>query len=574
MQRVTEQFSELGYIRWVEVFNRDALVVAHSIRSRLNATPKRQHFAAVETVLTTNSVVVEHDPDVVVFRPLTNLRGDVIGVIETVIDSKPIAIRHESNLTRLLLVFGTSYVLLLIGMVFVLRWAVVSPIIRLSQFISKGASAPETTRGDEIGNLQRAYQQLLENLSTKRVEIQRNQQSHQRLLEAEKQDHHALRLESIGRLAGGVAHDFNNLLMVIINNAVMLQRTLKDNAFALELAAEIESAAEKGSDVSRQLLAYSRKQPLHPTLIDANEHLVSLASLLAKAVGEDIELHIEQAREPVFVLVDPTQFEQVLINLAINARDAMGKSGRLDIRVRTEDIPSEALSTHENLEAGTFALLEVIDNGSGMTPEVAAHAFDPFFTTKDVDKGTGLGLAAARGFAEQSGGYIELDTELGRGTTLRTYLPLRDPPQHENNEQPSVETRSKYTILLVEDEESVARVAKRILEAEGFHVLVAHSGREALQAAQGHRGTIDLLLTDVLMPGMRGTELAPKLVKRFPGLPVVYMSGYSDDHLQNIDAKPEQLLAKPFRPEQLIATVRGQLTSHRAALRLVPSDSG
>ncbi len=369
----------------------------------------------------------------------------------------------------------------------------------------------------------------------------------------EEQLRQAQKMEAVGRLAGGVALDFNNLLTVINGYSDLALTSVRPGDPLREQLEQIRHAGERAAALTRQLLAFSRKQVLQPVVLDLNGVLRGLEQMLRRLIGEDIDLTLELEPDLWRVKVDPGQFEQVVMNLVVNARDAMPRGGTLTLETRNVTV-STAPVDHPGLRPGQYVLVAVRDTGCGMDSETMAHIFEPFFSTKG-ERGTGLGLAMVYGVVNQSGGHVAVDSLPGAGTTFRIYLPRVEevptpaPPAPEETSR----HRAKETLLLVEDEEAVRRLARLTLESHGFTVLEAHSPGDALLLAEQHSGPIDLLVTDVIMPGMSGRDLAERLLRSRPGLKVFYVSGYSDDVLDERGCLGPGMafLAKPYSPATL-----------------------
>ncbi len=375
----------------------------------------------------------------------------------------------------------------------------------------------------------------------------------------------AQKMEAVGRLAGGVAHDFNNLLTAILGSVELLLRELEPASPLRQDAAEIKKAGERAAALTRQLLAYSRRQVLNPEVLDLNRVVADMDRMLQRLIGEDVDLLTRPAPDLDAVRADRGQIEQVLVNLVLNARDAMPQGGKLTIETANVELDPGYVETHEGARAGAYALLAVSDTGSGMDAETTAHLFEPFFTTKEVGKGTGLGLATVYGIVKQSEGYITAYSEPGHGTTFKIYLPRAAAPGAASPTPPAppapqgkATARGSETILVVEDEEAVRSLSRRALEASGYTVLAAADGPDAVRLLERYRGPIHLVLTDVIMPGMNGRELAQRLVQRRPGLRVLYMSGYPGDAIVHRGALEPgtAFLQKPFMPEDLARKVR------------------
>src|SRR6266571_4899733 len=375
----------------------------------------------------------------------------------------------------------------------------------------------------------------------------------------------AQKMEAVGRLAGGVAHDFNNLLTAILGSVELLLRELEPASPLRQDAAEIKKAGERAAALTRQLLAYSRRQVLNPEVLDLNRVVADMDRMLRRLIGEDVDLVTRPAPDLDAVRADRGQIEQVLVNLVLNARDAMPQGGKLTIETANVELDPGYVETHEGARAGAYALLAVSDTGSGMDAETTAHLFEPFFTTKEVGKGTGLGLATVYGIVKQSEGYITAYSEPGHGTTFKIYLPRAAAPGAASPTPPAppapqgkATAGGSETILVVEDEEAVRSLSRRALEASGYTVLAAADGPDAVRLLERYRGPIHLVLTDVIMPGMNGRELAQRLVQRRPGLRVLYMSGYPGDAIVHRGALEPgtAFLQKPFMPEDLARKVR------------------
>ena len=371
------------------------------------------------------------------------------------------------------------------------------------------------------------------------------------------------KMEAIGRLAGGIAHDFNNLLTVILAYSDMLLHELEeDDPLHLDME-EINRAGERAAALTRQLLAFSRKQMLQPEILDLNQILTLMEGMLRRLIGEDIALDISLTDDIGAVKADPGQIEQVLLNLVVNARDAMPHGGMLVIK--TDNITlTEEDTQHIELEPGQYVILSITDSGQGMDAETQTHIFEPFFTTKAPGVGTGLGLATVFGIVKQSDGHIDLNSEVGLGTTFKIYLPhLSDTPTKVIQQTTrSAIPRGTETVLLVEDEDDVRQLVQMILTEQGYSVLVAGYGQQALEVCDQFDDPIDLLLTDVIMPGgMNGRDLADRLKPRYPDMRVLYMSGYTENTIIHHGVLDEslELLQKPFTLDVLARRVRAVL---------------
>jgi len=389
-----------------------------------------------------------------------------------------------------------------------------------------------------------------------------------RLFEREREREEQLRqsqkMEAIGRLAGGVAHDFNNLLTAIIGYSQLISARLRrDDPLRVDVK-EIEKAGNRAASLTSQLLAFSRKQVLQPKVLDLNAVIFDLEKLLSRLIGEDIELVTACDSALGKVTADPGQIEQVLMNLVVNSRDAMPRGGKLLIQTANIEIdPARSPQYEGDLRPGSYVMFAVSDTGCGMNKETISHIFEPFFTTKEQGKGTGLGLSTVYGIVSQSGGEIVVESELDRGTRFTVYLPRTDGPVDSVKvaESELVTHSLSETVLLVEDEQVVSRLVLSILEMTGYHVLLASTGKDAVQICAEHEGPIHLMITDVVMPQMSGRELAERVAALRRDIKVLYMSGYTDDSImQHGVARTEiDFLQKPFTPTQLLAKVRSIL---------------
>jgi len=386
--------------------------------------------------------------------------------------------------------------------------------------------------------------------------------------ELEQQLQQAQRLEVVGRLSGGIAHDFNNLMTTVIGNAELILMSVSESDPVREDVLEIKKAGERAASLTHQLLAFSRRQVLQPKILDLNSVVQEMDRMLRRVIGEDIDLETDLSPDLGHVEVDPGQVEQILMNLAVNARDAMPEGGKLTIETENIELGEEYARSHVAVTPGSYVMLAVSDNGMGMTRDVQAQIFEPFFTTKDLGKGTGLGLATVYGIVKQSGGNIWVYSEPGEGATFKIYLPrVEKMASGPERSETAVETlRSSETILLVEDDEMLRNTAIKILKGQGYHVLAASDGREALDLCQEHDGVIHLLLTDVVMPVMGGLDLSNQAKRLRPNLKMVFMSGYTDNAIvhRGVLDKGVAFLQKPFTPERLARKLREVLAQRPA----------
>src|SRR5467141_1804444 len=384
----------------------------------------------------------------------------------------------------------------------------------------------------------------------------------------ERQLRMAQKMEAVGRLSGGIAHDFNNLLGVIIGYIQVMKRSLVPGNSSYEYAEEIEKASQRAVSLTRQLLAFIRQQVLEPIILNLNTLVSDMEKMLPRLIGEDIQLNLLLDPAIGQVKADPGQIQQVELNLAVNARDAMRDGGKLLIQTANVTLDTAYTHEHPGSRPGSYVMLRVTDTGTGIDPEIQSQIFEPFFTTKERDKGTGLGLATVYGIVKQSGGYIAVGSEKGNGASFSVYLPrLEQPATHSIVPLAAapMNTRGTETILLVEDAEPLRKLAEIFLKESGYHILSAGDGQQALQTARQHPGPIHLLLTDVVMPGMNGRVLGERLAPSQPGMKVLYMSGYADSFIagHGVLESGTHLLHKPFTQETLTRKVRELLDANR-----------
>jgi signal transduction histidine kinase/CheY-like chemotaxis protein len=377
----------------------------------------------------------------------------------------------------------------------------------------------------------------------------------------ESQLQQAQKMEAIGVLAGGVAHDFNNILTTIIGNAHMaLMKVGKDSPLREEIE-EIKIAGERAASLTRQLLSFSRKQIIQPKVVDLNELLTDIEKMLGRLIGEDVELLTIPDPELWQVEVDPGQMEQVIMNLTINAKDAMPMGGKLTIETANMNLKESYFHEHGiESQPGFYVMLAVSDTGSGMDKETQERIFEPFYTTKGIGKGTGLGLSTVHGIVKQSKGFIWVYSELGKGSTFKAYFPMvkEDVDAKEKERTPVTELGGTETVLLVEDDDSLRKLARTVLKQRGYKVLEAENGEDALSVSEAHDGPIALMITDVVMPKMSGKETVERLQPLYPQMKVIYMSGYTDNAIvhHGVLAPGLNFLEKPFSPEDLARKVR------------------
>lgn len=461
-------------------------------------------------------------------------------------------------LNQLLLLLGGVVLIVGAAFTFFISRQITRPLERLAfgtQQLEKGDFDFQiaVVGNDEVAGLTNSFEKMRRSL----------RQSREGLLRS-------ARLEAVGRLAGGVAHDFNNLVMIIKGySELLLDSATPATKPYIE---EIRNAGERASGLTRQLLAFSRKQVLEPQVLDINQTVKNMAKMLRVLIGEDIELITNLSTEAVRVKADPAQLEQVIMNLAVNARDAMPNGGKLTIETTSTHIAAPPEGGPADFSSGAYSLISVMDSGCGMDEETLKHIYEPFFTTKEPGKGTGLGLATVYGIVQQSHGHIAVSSKLGAGTTFRVYLPLQDKSVPVTAVQRAGDApRGQGTILVVEDEAPLRALAAESLKKLGYSVLQASNGLEALGVADHHSGPIDLLLTDMVMPRMGGPELAAKLREKRGEIAILYMSGYADATTESAHATDKEigLLNKPFSTEALAKKIAESLPARNSAAKAV-----
>jgi signal transduction histidine kinase len=407
----------------------------------------------------------------------------------------------------------------------------------------------------QLARLAPAVERELAEASQRRRRVE----AEQALRRTEDQLRQAQKMEAVGRLAGGIAHDFNNLLTAILGYSELFLSDMPNDAPGRADIEEIRKAGERAASLTQQLLAFSRQQVLEPRVVNLNDIMTNVEKLLRRVIGEDVDLRIDLDPALRPVRVDPGQIEQVLMNLAINARDAMPNGGHLSVQTRFRPSEQPVQISDVVLAPGSYAFVTVTDTGTGIPPEIASRIFEPFFTTKGPGKGTGLGLSTVYGIVRQSGGSIAVDSQPGKGTTFSICLPSVDAPLETLAEQTvPISVKGSETILVVDDEAAVRDLARKALEAHGYCVLLASDGLDALTVVKEHNERINLLVTDIIMPRMGGRELAERLHKERSALPVVFLSGYPDaSHLDiGIAHDAQAFLRKPFTPTTLTRKVR------------------
>jgi signal transduction histidine kinase len=510
-----------------------------------------------------------------------------------------VVLKPVSGFVTRMVVIGLFLFVMGIAGAFVLSRNITAPLYQLTgsaTAISLGddSRTVDIHQNDEVGQLAKAFSTMVEKLRDSQRELERKVQertaqleeanrqlealsetnAHKRsvaekeradaleaLYNTEKQLLQAQKLEAVGRLAGGISHDFNNLLTVILGYSDIMKRNLQEGHPLRRNVEEIVRASERAASLTRQLLAFSRKQVMQPKVFDLNTVVTDLEKMLRRMIGEDIELRVSLQSELGTIKADPVQLEQVIMNLAVNARDAMPKGGKLSIETSNLYLDETYAREHVSISPGDYVMLAISDTGCGMGEETRLHIFEPFFTTKEQGKGTGLGLSMVYGIVKQSGGNIWVYSEEERGTTFKIYFPrMRATAEDYRRSSPALDVpHGSETILLVEDADLVRNLARQVLETAGYRVLEAASAEAAIDLCERINGDrIDLLLTDVVMPGMSGNEMSRILLSKHPEMPVLYMSGYTDDAIvqHGVLEAGINFLQKPFTPGALALKVR------------------
>ncbi|MFN2508489.1 MAG: ATP-binding protein [Chthoniobacterales bacterium] len=505
-------------------------------------------------------------------------------------DGQPVAqlvVRNESRTVReltrsserlLLSLILFALVLFLLLTISLLRW-VRNPLRLIMASLTRNDPKPIerlARSSSEFGELARTVQKFFAQRDNLIREMDERRATEEALRKSEEELRHSQKMEAVGRLAGGVAHDFNNLLTAIIGYADLINARQSNDPIVKQHADLIRKAGDQAATLTRQLLAFSRKQLLQPKVIDLNHLAVDMEKLLRRVIGERFDLQTRPEANIATVMADRSQIEQVILNLGVNARDAMPTGGKLVIRTANVHLDKfKAPQISNSLTPGDYVELSVTDTGAGMDEDTKSRIFEPFFTTKGPGKGTGLGLATVYGIVRQTGGGISVESELGKGSTFRIFLPLeRSPIDRETVTAPPVErSRNFETVLVVEDEQIVRELVCDVLAEEGYNVLCAADGPEALRLAGQFDGKIHVLITDVIMPHMNGPELAERLSVLRPEMKVLYVSGYSDNDISDhgvLDPRID-LLQKPFTPQTLARRVRDAIQEQRRAVQAAPA---
>ena len=394
------------------------------------------------------------------------------------------------------------------------------------------------------------------------IDLTERKKAEEERVKLQQQLSHAQKMESVGRLAGGVAHDFNNMLNVILGNSEFLLEEYPEKGLAQESVIEIQKAARRSADLTRHLLAFARKQTVTPQVLHLNETIESMINMLRRLVGENIKVIWKPSEKIQPIRIDPAQIDQILANLVVNARDAIGgKTGTITIETSSDDIDQAFCGAHPDITPGKYVTFSVTDNGCGMDEKTRQHIFEPFFTTKGIGEGTGLGLSTVYGIVRQNNGIINVCSQLGRGTTFHIYLPVYKDNLESTSREKSVKKvleSGNETILLVEDEPSILKMTTKMLGRMGYEVIAADTPNKAIQLAEEHEGKIDLLLTDVVMPEMNGRDLSRKILALYPDIRRLFMSGYTADIIasQGMVDEGMEYIQKPFSKKELEKKIR------------------
>jgi signal transduction histidine kinase/CheY-like chemotaxis protein len=515
---------------------------------------------------------------IMAFSPLTLRSWDQRPLAQLVVRHDSPIVRELSRSSRRLVLWLSLFavVLLLLLAVALFRW-VSRPMQQMMESLNREDPAPlaplESERS-EFGELARTVRKFFQQRDDLVREMEERRTTAEALRHNENELRETQKMEAVGLLAGGVAHDFNNLLTAIIGYAELIGSRFLNDSIVSQRAEMIRKAGEQAAVLTRHLLAFSRKQLLKPRVIDLNDLVVHMETLLRRVLGERYELETRPDGGFGTVKVDPSQLEQVIINLAVNARDAMPEGGRLTIRTTNVHLDRwQAPRISIWLAEGDYVELSVIDTGTGMDEATKSRIFQPFFTTKPTGKGTGLGLATVYGIVRQTGGGISVESERGKGTTFRIYLPVERAPAEswKRAAHPVDESPTQETVLVVEDEEIVRELVCGVLSEQGYNVMCALDGFEALQKAKEYDGRIHLLVTDVIMPNMNGPELAATLTPIRPDMKVLYVSGYSSNEMgaKGVLDPHVDLLQKPFTPQALARKIR-EVIEERSEPEIAP----
>jgi len=506
---------------------------------------------------------IQDTSDTLSFSKQIAFEGEVFGHIDIAWNFRNTRSEIERHALIIQLSVGVGMILLAAFVLAIVETFAIKPVNSISKRLIDFADGNfhnnfATTRlaSSEIHNLNDAVNKLGQALQLKDQQEQELKETLVKLQQAQK-------METVGNLTGGIAHDFNNLLGVLIGNLDLLKEMLDEDTDASELVDAALEAGLRGKDLNRRLLAFARRQSLKPETIDVNETLASMSKLLQRSLGERIEISIRSSANIWPVTVDPTQLETAILNLGVNARDAMPNGGKLTIETANVHLDGSFSSGDDEVAPGPYVMLAVSDEGVGMAPEIVKRVFDPFFTTKEVGQGTGLGLSMVHGFIKQSGGHVSIYSEKGRGTTVKLFLPRDQKAVTDNDADDAVTEQPKgagQRVLLVEDNEGMRKIAKRQLSDLGYKVIEADRAAAALAILE--RGEkVDLVFSDVVMPGeLDGIGLANKIAKEYPGLPVLLTSGFTARATEEFEESAlsesnAELLSKPYRKEELALAI-------------------
>ncbi len=496
----------------------------------------------------------ETDRDSVFFNPeqMRNTEQN-IGFVRVVMDGGYL----RKNLHALL---GSSSLIGIISLImgsllaYLISARITKPLNRLTDGVNRFGmegkySEIEVETGDEIGKLAAAFNNMVDSLKKREEEKE----------ELEEKLRHSQKMEAIGTLAGGVAHDFNNILMAINGYGILLQSELEEESRLWSYADQIVKAGDRAANLTHRLLAFTRKQIIAPRPIIIDDTIANIEKMLTRLITEDVELKLDLNAHDAVAIVDPSQLDQVMINLVANARDAMPQGGRITVATCVVSLDDDFVKRHDQDKTGDYVLVAVTDSGIGMEENIVKRIFDPFFTTKEVGKGTGLGLSMVYGIVRQHNGIIEVDTKTGKGSAFRIYFPLFNPVAEEEKAPTPVFLRgNRETILVAEDDDAVMGLLKGLLENHGYNVITAEDGEDAVSRFIDNENVIRLLLLDVIMPKKNGREVYEEISGIRPGIKALFMSGYTDDIIDWKGAVQEgiTLISKPVQPAVLLAKVR------------------
>ncbi|RNC67918.1 MAG: hybrid sensor histidine kinase/response regulator [Desulfuromonadales bacterium] len=493
------------------------------------------------------------DAESLFFGKEATTSGKTIGYVRIIVDKEPLRKKLEILLLTSV-IMATGFLLLATILSYMIVRRITRPLERLTaeiKSLEQGGAfepVPVQTR-DEIGRLTSAFNHMAETLKKRDAEKE--------ILAEELR--HAQKMEAIGTLAGGVAHDFNNILTAIVGFGTLLQRSLKpDNPYRIYVD-QILTAADRATTLVKRLLAFGRKQVIAPRPTNLNDIVKSIEKLLLRLVSEDIDFTLSLANEQLVCHVDSGQIDQILMNLVTNARDAMPGGGTISLSTASDFLDEGFFGPVEEIKPGRYAILTVSDTGTGMDEETRERIFDPFFTTKEVGKGTGLGLSMVYGIVKQHNGFITVDSELEKGTTLRIYLPIVEKMNvAERTSEPLVARGNRETVLVAEDDKDVRKLSKHVLERQGYTVIEAVDGADALKRFQENQGGIDLVLLDVVMPKKNGQTVLEEIRKVQPSMKALFISGYTQDIINRKGVIDEGInfIAKPVKPDELLAKVQ------------------